>query len=48
METLEVLLSGNPIFSSLNNQEIGQVCAMAIERRYARGEFIVVTGDDWP
>ncbi|RPI88107.1 MAG: Crp/Fnr family transcriptional regulator [Chloroflexi bacterium] len=48
METLEVLLSGNPIFSSLNKQEIGQVCAMAIDRRYARGEFIVVTGDDWP
>lgn len=48
MKTLEDLLSTSTVFSSLNQREIAQVSEMAIERKYARGEFIVVTGEDWP
>ena len=47
-ETLETLLSQNPIFFSLDPPELSAIAREAIRRTYKKGEFLTIYGDVWP
>jgi CRP/FNR family transcriptional regulator len=47
MELLEIL-SKDPIFKHLNNQELKQIGEYAIQRKYRSGQTITYYGDTWP
>jgi CRP-like cAMP-binding protein len=48
MSTLQQLLAGNPVFSSLGEADRAALAASSLSRSYPKGDFIVQTGDVWP
>ncbi len=48
MDKINTLLVTNPIFGQLTDTQREAVAAHALVRRYHRGEFITLYGDEWP
>jgi CRP/FNR family cyclic AMP-dependent transcriptional regulator len=48
MESLKVLLHGNPVFVSLDEAVLDQLEKGAVRRELKKGEYLVMQGDVWP
>jgi CRP/FNR family cyclic AMP-dependent transcriptional regulator len=48
MESLKVLLHGNPVFASLDEAVLDQLEKGAVRRELKKGEYLVMQGDVWP